>query len=337
MAYEHKEELINILHLKPVGRKGWYSGKCPFCGKENKFGVKFDSFHEGHEVSSFNCFSGSCGERGVLKALLEHIGRLDLWDSHATVEDTDYLEDKLNVKPEEIDLSVDDIYLPFGFRRIYSNDFLENEKGFFRRDFEKNVIGITDLEPDLRGYLIFMVVEDGSYKAYVGRLLMTKTEYKAYEKKVLAKGKIPKPRFKNSLSDFIKLLYGIDEITFDTEIVILVEGITDKQNIDKLLELDIQDEIKCLCTFGKKISDEQILKLLGKGIKEIVLLYDPDAVEDIKFYAEKLDMHFSTKIGYIEEVDLDPGTLNSEQLSEVMENLQSVVDFSLNKLQKREL
>ena len=36
-----KDRLIEILNLRRVGSKGWYSGDCPFCGKQDKFGVNF--------------------------------------------------------------------------------------------------------------------------------------------------------------------------------------------------------------------------------------------------------------------------------------------------------
>ena len=45
-------------------------------------------------------------------------------------------------------------------------------------------------------------------------------------------------------------------------------------------------------TFGKKISKFQIKRLLDKGVKDIVLLYDPDAVEQSKQYSLELNKYF---------------------------------------------
>ena len=67
-------------------------------------------------------------------------------------------------------------------------------------------------------------------------------------------------RYQNSVdTDFGKMVYGIDECTENTHTLIGVEGITDKFNVDRLLGLYKQEEIKCGAFFGKKISPEQML------------------------------------------------------------------------------
>mgnify|MGYP000900956750 CR=1 FL=1 len=50
--------------------------------------------------------------------------------------------------------------------------------------------------------------------------------------------------------------------------LIIVEGITSKLRVDCELKLYKQDNLKCVCTFGKKITDTQIIK-----IKTIIYLF----------------------------------------------------------------
>ena len=55
---------------------------------------------------------------------------------------------------------------------------------------------------------------------------------------------------------------GLETLHFSHE-VFLVEGIFDKISVDRFLDLREDVEMKCLCTFGKKISDVQIKKIFS--------------------------------------------------------------------------
>lgn len=334
----HQDELVNLLNLKLTGRKGWYGGVCPWCGKD-KFGVKFNDEYQGRIVSSFNCFSGSCGQKGSLVELLKFLDRLDLVEFKFIIDSEKDLVNKIDisVEVEDLDVSVPVISPPFGFRREFTNRFLEEEKGFLSSDFVKFQIGSSRIEPALQGYIIFLVLEEGLVRGYLGRLPMTKEEYKIYEQNCKAVGKWVKPRFKNSDSEFGKLLGGIDELTEETQTVILVEGFTDKQNVDKILGLDLQEDVKCLCTFGHKVSHEQIRKLQIRKIKNIILLFDPDSIEDSKFYGFELNKYFNTLVGYVDSITKDIGSLTKEELFSVLDTLESPESFSMSKLQRREL
>jgi len=118
--------------------------------------------------------------------------------------------------------------------------------------------------------------------------------------------------------------------------VILVEGVTDKANVDKLLRLDKSDKLKCLCTFGKKISESQIRKLKTKGISKVILMYDPDAIDESKKYSIELELwDIRVKVGYLP--DKDPGDLNREELTTVLSQTQTPNQFASSKMQKRKL
>ena len=151
-------------------------------------------------------------------------------------------------------------------------------------------------------------------------------------------------RWQNSVdTDFLKILFGFDELIYNiTQIVIVVEGVTSKANIDKLLRLWEVKEIKCVCTFGKKISPEQINLLRYKGIRNVILLYDQDAVNETKEHSFELEKFFKVDIGFIpfkndKGENKDPGDINSNELEIVMKDLKSPIQFYVSKIKEIKL
>ena len=71
------------------------------------------------------------------------------------------------------------------------------------------------------------------------------------------------PKYKNSVTDFSKALYGFDELYHD--VVVLVEGVLDKRAIDRKVGMP------CVATFGAHISVEQIELLKLKGVKKVCI------------------------------------------------------------------
>jgi DNA primase len=322
---------IDVRNTSP---KGWIlGGECPFCHQKDKFGIKLN--HERSRYKnhiSYNCFHGSCQEKGTEWLLLKEINMLHLIQDGEFIGAKDEI-DKLNFIMEEMatDIDVPTRHKPFGFKRVEVDPYLKN-RGFESWQYEKYHIGRTKLYDPLRDYVIFLIEEGGLNKGYVARLIWSKEKIAEEE----AKGKLVL-RYKNEAGvDFGKMVFGLDEIIQGTtHTVILVEGVTDKSNVDKLLQLNQEDDIKCCATFGKKVSEEQILKLWGKGIKNIIVLYDPDAVDASKQYSYNLSMWFSVKVGYLHSQD--PGELNYVQLEKVLQNLQTPGQFFIDKVQKKSL
>lgn len=329
----NNEKIIRLLGLKKSGEKGWYSGDCVYCGKSGKMGVVFND-----TVSSFHCFSAHCGEHGTLYKLLKYIGRLDL-TSVSAKKDIDIGE---KLKPlgqvEQIKTETEEKKLPMGFKRISDNAYLE-DRGFNVAQYDIFKPGVTDLHPALKNnYIVFPIFENKQVKGYVARSILSSAQID-YVNAINKKKGIDRVhlRYVNSKNtDFSKLLFGIDEIQDTVRTVILVEGIFDKFNIDNLLDLYIDKDIKCIATFGKKISDVQIEKLRGKeGIRNIILLYDPDAIAESKKYSLKLMECFNVEVGAL--IDSDPGDLKMKELLEVLDNLQDPLDFYTTQLDKKEL
>lgn len=310
---------------------------CPFCQK-NEFGIELADNHR------FNCFrKAKCGETGNIYKLLKKIDRLDLLGNNG-IESIKYDERLENIIESKIesntfDLSIPTIKPPLGFRRIYSNFYLES------RDFEafeKYEVGITKLEPKLKDHVIILIKENNEVKGYVARIALTKDKLKELEKKLSIKNEkeIKVPRYKNSKEvDFTKLLGGYDEISENTHTVVLVEGLFGKEAVDRHLKLDDKDEVKCCTTFGAKVSSEQIFKLQLKGIKHLILFFDIDVINKIKKYTlEYLHEFESVKIIYTSKKNTDgsykdPGDIDYEEMISVYNNKIDPIKFHFDKVQ----
>lgn len=329
-----ENDIIKFFGLKPSGQKGWLIAEnCPYCKARDKFGVKFDSLYKGKKVSSFNCFAGDCKHHGSLYQLLKDFNKLEFVDIKFVDIQKGLEEKHINFnQDEDIDYTMEEYEVPLKYKRIYSHPYLKS-RGFDDRFFQLHNIGVSFLDPKIgRDHVIFLLEEDNKCIGWLKRSIYSKEQIKKLEesgKKIL--------RWGNSKgTDFAKYIYGIEEFV-NVETAILVEGITSKQNIDKLLDLYNRQDCKCGATFGKKISKFQIKRLLDRGVKNVILLYDPDAVQQSKIYAVELERYFNTFVGYIKDPEKDPGDLTLEELEYILTNLDSPTGFRMNKLQKKTL
>lgn len=289
------------------GKKNIY-GTCPWCGG-HEFGV---SVKENH---LFGCFRKSqCGVTGNIFKLLKKLGRQDLLKEEIIKlgEKLEFEIDK--VKEEEVlELNTPTVKPPIGFRRISSNSYLES-RGF--TGFDKWQVGMTVLERRFKDRVIFLIREDGEVKGYLGRAIKDDMS----------------PKYRNSENDFSKLLGGIDEIEEETHTLILVEGLLDKENTDKLLKLDNQSGVKCVCTFGAKISLIQIVKMKMFNIKKIILFYENDVIGVIQKHAFRLKQEFESVKIVLPPAGKDPGDITKKELTRCLEKEYSPMDFYRKKV-----
>jgi 5S rRNA maturation endonuclease (ribonuclease M5) len=283
---------------------------CLFCGKEQHMYVSMDT-------QMFDC--KRCHESGTIYKLLRHIDKLYLLGGATVVENERILSirERQEKIEEDEDTAVPEVRLPVGFKVLRNScEYL------LGRNISPDLcvyygIGMTNLVERYRNYIIIPIREDNKVVGFVGR----------YANKNVPNNKL---RYSNSLhTDFAKLLLGYDEIITDkTNTVILVEGAFDKFAVDRYLQLQKDDLIKCVCTFGKKISKYQIQKLQDKHIERVILLYDFDAVREMKRYSRELEDNFLTNITFTTKKDIDECT--REEALKVFENLYSVNDFCQN-------
>jgi hypothetical protein len=339
-----KEVLESLIrNSKPDHKRKNLYGTCPYCG-EDEFGISLEDYHQ------FRCFRGSkCGETGNIFTLLKYLGKMELLGDRNYYKETDIfskLERKsLSPNTESVDLELPNVKSPLGWRRLESNKYLEG-RGFTQREFLKYEVGTTKILTKFRDYVIFLIRQDGFIKGYVSRNIQSKQyiDSKNSEIKLRNKGKSrdeKEPlilRYSNSTdTDFSKILYGVDEVVEGvTSTLIIVEGLFDKINLEIISpELFEDKQVVVCCTWGKKISKEQVAKIVEKNISQVILLYDPDAINDSKRYSSELERVVDVvKVGYLQ--DKDPGDLDTSEFLKVLENLSTPTEFSLNKLQKRE-
>jgi len=331
-----KDEIISLFRLHKTGNKGWMASEsgCPFCGKIGKLAIILE------DKSSFIC--QKCKAKGSIWKLLAKIERLDLVSDQFAFLPKNRVEDKINIADEEenLDYTLPIITPPIGFKRITDHPYL-NGRGFVKEQYDQFGIGITKIDPKLgKDYIIFQIKDQkGNLVGYVGRSLKSKEQIKIINNRRKEKANSKKYykylRWVNSGDGFGKMLSGCDEILPGvTKTIVVVEGFTDKANIDNLLKLREQDKIKCNGTFSNKVSSFQIKIWQDLGIENIILLYDSD--EDLldtnKQQAFELSRYFKVGVGYQEE-GKDPGEYLLEDALEVLDTLESPLDFSKNKVQ----
>lgn len=343
LSKEEKDYLIREisreLDAKPDGAGKNLISKCPFCGKEKKFGVYIGKATSRKKPFMAHCFS-CMHSTYTLEQLLESIARTDLIITPTVDLDTkldDTLLFLLDKEEEEIDDTLGIIELPNFYQRCFTNNYLRS-RGFTYDDFDYFPVGTTHkLNYKFDSYVIFPVIDDGDVVGYVSRHVWSKDEIDTHNAKVRRNGGYRITRFRNSTeNDFIKLLYNYDSvIEEETDTVIVVEGIFDVVALTRKLNLYDNNRITVVATFGKKISRTQIYKLQSKGVRTIVLGYDGDAVEAIKKAADEMNPYFDIFIADIEDASKDWEDLDFKETYNIFsERLKTPMEYKLTKLQE---
>jgi DNA primase len=304
-----KEDLESLFTKFRNGARNHIITTCPYCGKA-------DHFYLNRSSQQWDC--KKCGEDGNIFKLLNFLGKLYLIGDFKSIERSrikllgEFEEDE----DEKIELITPIRKLPIGFKRIYENEYLKTRK-FVKRNFEDNIIGTTRLKPSLKDYIIFSVNEIDGCKGFLSR----------YSKPIPEEQKKLILRYRNDRgANFSKLLYGFEKVTKQTKTLILVEGLIDKITLDNFLRLDLQPDIKSLATFGKKISQSQVLKMLEAGVEDVILIFDYDAIKEMKKFSLELAKYFNVLIGFTFSKDINDS--NDLEIGKIFENLKGVRDFN---------
>lgn len=295
-------------------RRTEYITTCPFCGKPLHFYVNINTLR-------FSC--KKCWEEGGVYKLLSQFDKLYLLEG-ATIEQREVIpkiRDLTTAAAEDVKLeALPARKMPVGYKVCLHDTYLERDRGLTPAVMKRYGLGRTHLMKRYADYILIPVTTDGVITAFQGRYASKKVPPDAL-------------RWRNDTgADFAKMLYGYDDIQHPGATVILVEGVFDKIAVDRRLRLDECDDAKCCATFGKKISDYQRAMLQRRGVRSVVLLYDFDAIKEIKKYAFELDKYFSTNIVFTTKKDIDE--CNEAETLEVFERLQRPRDFAWNVIGK---
>lgn len=329
-------EIERELGAKRDGGNKNLIARCPYCGKEGKYGVYIGRETARKKPFAAHCFS--CGSSTkTLNQTLEAIGRPDLMVT-PTADLAAPLDATALFPLEEID-EIDDslavMELPDFYKRTFLHPYLKS-RGFTSDDYEYFPVGTTGvLNNRYRDYVIFPITDHGDTVGYVARHLWPKSEIDAYNRKAKIRGDYRIMRFRNSTeNDFVKLLYNFDAIIEGvTDTVIIVEGIFDVVALTRCLDLYDNHIIAVVATFGKKISTTQIYKLQSKGVQTVVVGYDGDAVEAIKRTADSLRPFFDVLIADIPDPEKDWEELSREETFHVFaDGLRTPLEYQINKI-----
>lgn len=299
------EELL----LNRVRNKAHYVCDCNFCGKAKHMYVN---------VFSGNWDCKKCGQSGNVYKLCSLLNRLDLINFEKTISIFKKIPE-LNLSTKKDEFEIEDLSLP----DMEIEDFVLLKKPnlyLLNRgvDFEtqkKLKIGKI-LTRKFQNYVVIPIFEDCKMKAFVSRI----TIFDKY-----------RPRYMNSETQFSKIIFNYDKIVKDiTKVVIITEGVFDCLSVEKKMNID-DSEIVVVATFGNKISFNQILKILIKKVSKVVLMYDSDAINQIKKHALILSQFF-----YVEICELvskkDPDEMTTEEMISAFENLKTISFFKNNRL-----
>lgn len=323
----NKQRISQELSLSPFGNKGWMRSdycNCPDCDKSDKFGILFLS--DGAIVKCMRC-----GTSTSLFNYLKHINRTDLIEGFsAPIKDEikSLTEEKEEIEREEVDVE-----LPRGFKRVYYDEYLD-ERGFCEKQYNLFKIGkSTDMR--LKNHLVFQIFQEGKLKTWLARSKKTKEWHKQNLKDYKeGKARLVLRYYNADDTEFSECLGGYDEITESTKAVIVVEGLTDKTSIDNKLNLYESEERKCVFTFGKNLSEAQISLFLKKGVENLILMYDPDALKEIEKFSLKYINKFKTIQCAKIEGEEDPGDLTKNEIKHIMNNLYTPMEFYFNNIKR---
>lgn len=309
-------ELREILEVEKETRSGQYICRCPYCGKESHMYIN-------KRTQAWDC--KKCGNSGNIYKLLRFLDKTYLLQG-ATVVNEDVIESVREMlanerENSEVKLSVlPDVKMPVGWKVLENSNPYLRARGVNAELCRRYRMGTTQMFRKYKNYILIPITDGGRVKGFIGR----------YGSRSVPEGRL---RYNNSVgTEFAQLLYGYDEITERTTTVILVEGVFDKIACDKVLRLWDDEAVKCVCTFGKKISAEQVAKLKVKGVCRVILLYDFDAIREIKKFGIELEKDFITNITFTTRKDIDECT--EEEALAVFEKLYSPRDFNVDVIGK---
>lgn len=234
-------------------RNGWLKGDCPFCGKQEKFGVNIVE-------NRTNCFS--CGShRSPFLCLLE-LEQFQTYSEGYKLLGTLESIENFSRLPKEIITESKLLALPEGFKLLQlGNSIIANLARQYMKSRGFNIMKLT-----LKG---IGYCETGKYSGsiifpfyHLGKLV-----YFIARKFIHITGaKFDNPTIEEVGIGKSFLIYNIDVLAF-YKTIRLVESITNAETLGNT----------AIATLGKSVSNYQLNCLIKSPVENIIIYLDPDA------------------------------------------------------------
>lgn len=257
-------------------RHGWLKSRCPYCGKDLKFGINLS-------LNRCNCFR--CGEHPSTIDLVMYLEHLDTYTEVIRVLEQEefsgytFKEEVLELKEKK------PLYLPEGFKLLNQGASLlaksarsyVKRRGFDPEELSKMGWGYGTKDKYF-GYLIIPFHEKGELVYFNARLF-------------IGNG----PRYNNPDTTDSGLgksfiIYNKDALEM-YKAVFLCEGAINAQTMGE----------KGIASGGKAISRYQINEIIKSPVERIIILFDPDAKGDAIDLALKLVTYKKVKVVFLPE------------------------------------
>lgn len=257
-------------------RHGWMKSKCPYCGRDLKFGINLS-------LNRCNCFR--CGEHPSTIDLVLYLENLDNYSQVVQLLDKAeysgyvFKEEKLELRERR------NLYLPEGFKLLSQGDSTlakmarayVTKRGFNVEDLSKRGWGYGTKDKYF-GYLIIPFHERGQLVYFNARLFAGNG-----------------PRYNNpdaSESGLGKsfIIYNKDALDM-YQSIFLCEGAINAQTMGE----------RGIASGGKAVSRYQINEMIKSPVKRIILLFDPDAKAYALDLALKLVNYKRVKVVFLPE------------------------------------
>lgn len=241
--------------------RGWLKGDCPYCGKEDKFGV-----HIGNNRT--NCFS--CGPHESPLRVVAHIEDINIREARAkigTFEGLKYREEVIK-EYEHVDVVFPEYYKPLKYGDSIvakgARNYMGKKRGLDIDRLHDNGFGYCD-DGEYFGYIIMPYYVNGKLVYYQTRNFMG------------SGAKFKNPPVEEFGIGKSNILYNVDSLwlynsTHIVESVINAETIGDN----------------AIASSGKSLSPKQITTIIASPVKRVTILLDPDA-----FYTKAIPLAFT--------------------------------------------
>ena len=257
-------------------RRGWMKSRCPYCGREGKFGINISRNH-------CNCFV--CGQHPNVFNLIMYLEKVDTYSEVYQILDKDEYSGYVFKEEKSGILSHKPIYLPEGFINIRFGDSTlgRSARNYVKkRGFDINQVSMSGwgygTKGKYLGYLIIPFHEKGKLVYYNARLFF---------------GNGPKynnPEVSDTGIGKSFILYNKDALEiFKT--IYLCEGAINAETMGK----------QGIASGGKIMSRYQINEIIRSQVERVIILFDPDAKDRAIEVALKLIPYKKVKVIFLPE------------------------------------